>query len=461
MTTRIFPRTVSGLALVVAGVSSLLTIVVGVVIFGIVHHEIERQLDHRIELETNALLYIHRAEGFDGLVRAVTQRRVLPSAGVGYLADVADPERAMGYLVIDAAGKPVGGSVAIHIPPPGWSEFMRLQRMDGTEGVAQAMNSGLPGGGRLIVWADRAALMQIDRELMRLFLLTFGLILLVGAVAALGFGRVVKGRLGAIQGTAEAIIAGDLRRRVPLDLSGGEFDQLAQVLNRMLDRIGLLMENLKQVSSDIAHDLRTPLTRLRLGVEALTVEGDAETRTHRVETALDQIDEIERLLSGLLTLSEIESHAVRDRFVPVDLSPVILDLANAYEAALANAGLTLALDLAPATVLGDRRLLLRAFSNILENSLTHAKGADLVSIRLRCSAERIELCFVDNGPGVPSTQRQRIFDRFVQLDPARARSGHGLGLNIVSAIVDAHGGRVSVAPSDRGLTLLIDLPKAV
>ncbi len=458
MTRRAFPRTVGGLALAVAGVSSLVTILIGVVTFGVVHHEIERQLDHRIELETNALLYVHRAEGFDALVRAVNQRLAQPSAGVGYLASVANPERTMGYLVVDAAGRRQAGRLAGRMPRPGWSEFVRFRRDDGTQGVAQAMNSALPGGGRLVVLADRAVLRQIDLVILRLFLLAFGLILLVGVVAAFGFGRVVQRRLGAIQGTAEAIIAGDLRRRVPVDLSGGEFDQLAQVLNRMLDRIGGLMENLKQVSGDIAHDLRTPLTRLRLGVEALEDDSAAVARSSRVGAALAQIDEIEDLLSGLLTLSEIESQATRDRFAPLDLAAAVLEVANAYEAALASAGMAVSLDLAPATIRGDRRLLLRAFSNLVENSLVHATGADSFSIRLRCSNGRALLRFADNGPGVPLAQRRRIFDRFVQLDAARARSGHGLGLNIVAAIAKAHGGDATAPPVEQGLVVEIDLP---
>jgi signal transduction histidine kinase len=460
MALRLFPRSVGGLAMVVAGVSSVVTILVGVVTFGVVHHEIERQLDHRIELETNALLYIHRTEGFDALVRAVTLRQGGAREGVGYLAGVNNPERAMGYLVIDPAGRRRAGQLAGRVPPTGWSEFARFKRADGTSGVAQAMNSALPGGGRLVVLADRAALMQVDRVILRLFLLAFGLILLVGVVAAFGFGRVVQGRLSGIRGTAEAIIAGDLKRRVPLDLSGGEFDQLAQVLNRMLDRIGALMDNLKQVSSDIAHDLRTPLTRLRLGMEVLDEETTAAGRSRRVSAALRQIDEIEGLLSGLLTISEIESHAIRDRFAPIDLAEILLKLASAYEAALASAGMTLSLDLIPVTIQGDRRLLLRAFSNLVENSLDHAAGASLFNIRLRTFQQKVVLQFADNGPGVPVSERRRIFDRFVQLDPSRVQAGHGLGLNIVAAVMAAHNGRAIVAPSERGLTIQMEFPEA-
>lgn len=238
------PRTVRGLTLVVAGVSCLLMLLVGSTTFSMVHHEVERQLDHRIELETQSLLGTYERAGFDVLVRAVNDRDSRPARGsIGYLAGRTETQSRMGYMVIDADGKRRAGVFDAPVPKPGWSEFVRFRRPDGSSGVAQAMNVELSKGGRLVVAADRAALKDIDQALMRLFLVEIGVVIAVAVLAAFGFGRVVERRLGSIHGAAEEIMAGDLSRRMPVDGSGGEFDQLAGVLNRMLDRIEGLMGN--------------------------------------------------------------------------------------------------------------------------------------------------------------------------------------------------------------------------
>ncbi len=452
------PRTVRGLSLVVAGISCVLTLAVGVVTFSMVHHEIERQLDHRIELETQSLLATYERAGFDVLVRAVTDRDRRPARGtLGYLAGRSEAGSRMGYIVLDASGRRRAGDFQAETPPPGWSEFIRFRRPDGSSGVAQAMNAPLPGGGRLVVAADRADLLDIDRALLRVFLISAGLVAAVGVLATLGFGGVVQRRLNAIHGAAEGIMAGDMRRRMPVDGSGGEFDQLAAVLNRMLDRIEALMSNLRQVSGDIAHDIRTPLTRLRARLEDIEAETTDGARKARVEGALNEVDDLQGLLSGLLALAEIEGRSVRDRFVALDLVALVHELAEAYGPALEKAGMALSLDLESATVRGDRPLLLQALSNLMDNSLFHAGAGARIRISTRASGDSVRVVFGDDGPGVPPEDRDRIFKRFVRLDPSRTTAGHGLGLATVAAIVSAHGGDIAVTPSARGLQFEINL----
>ncbi|MFT4251223.1 MAG: ATP-binding protein [Caulobacter sp.] len=429
------------------------------VTFSMVHHEIERQLDHRIELETQSLLATYERAGFDVLVGAVKDRDRRPARGtLGYLAGRSEVGSRMGYMVFDASGKRRAGDFQAETPPPGWSEFVRFRRPDGGKGVAQAMNVALSGGGRLVVAADRADLIDIDRALLRVFLISAGLVAAVGVLATFAFGGVVQRRLNAIQGAAEGIMAGDMRRRMPVDGSGGEFDQLAVVLNRMLDRIEDLMSNLRQVSGDIAHDIRTPLTRLRARLEAIE-EGieDGEGRS-RVEGALTEVDDLHELLSGLLALAEIEGRSVRDRFGKVDLAGLVRELADAYGPALERAGMSLELELGGATLRGDRPLLLQALSNLMDNSLFHAGPGSRITISARPTEGGARLLFADDGRGVPAEDRHRIFKRFVRLDPSRTTPGHGLGLAMVAAIVSAHGGDIAVKPSDRGLAFEIMLP---
>lgn len=458
---RRLPRSIGGLALTVAGVSCVLTLAVGAITFDKVHHEIERQLDRRIELETASLLATYSRTNFDVLVSAVNDRTQPTSRRmIGYLNAASEEGNGMGYLVLDAQGRRQAGDFNGAVPPPGWSEFASFQRADGSKGVAQAMNSPLEHGGRLIVAADRGGLHKIDRSLKRLFQINFGIMIAASLLAMLLFGRVVQRRLNAIQTTAEGIMGGDLSRRMPIDGSGGEFDQLAQVLNRMLDRIGDLMGNLRQVSGDIAHDLRTPLTRLRARLE--DVEAIATTKPQRegLSGALQEVDGLQDLLSSLMALSELEGRSVRDRFGPVALEAAIRELAEAYGPAFESAGMTLDLDLEPVEVRGDQRLLQRALSNLLDNALVHAGPKAHVEVRLRQTAGRAELEVADDGPGVPPELRDRIFKRFVRLDAARSSPGHGLGLSIVSAIVAAHDGSIRVRPSERGLALVVDLPNS-
>ena len=459
MVFRRLPRTIGGLALTVAGLSCALTLAVGAITFVKVHHEIERQLDHRIELETDSLLATYGRTDFDTLVRAVEERERRPQRGtIGYLSGVSDAGNGMGYLVVDSRGRRRAGSLDAPLPRPGWSEFVHFRRQDGSRGVAQAMNSALPGGGRLVVTADRAVLHQIDGSLKRLFLLNFGLMIVIGVLAMLVFGRLVQNRLGAIHGTAEGIMAGDLSRRMPVDGSGGEFDQLSRVLNRMLDRIADLMGNLRQVSGDIAHDLRTPLTRLRARLEDAEAIATTGAQREGLLGAIHEVDGLHELLLSLMALSELEGRSVRDRFTPVDLEAAIRELAEAYAPALEAAGMTIELDLQPATVRGEQRLLQQALSNLLDNSIAHAGSGTRVSIRSRVADGHVELDVADDGRGVPAEAHERIFKRFVRLDSARSTPGHGLGLSIVSAIITAHDGNIRVRRADRGLAFVIALP---
>ncbi len=455
------PRTILGLSLVVAGVSCLLTLLVGAMTFSLVHHEIERQLDRRIELETQSLLATYRRTDFEVLVRAVDDRIALPARGtLGYLRGRAETDSRMGYLVIDADGRRRAGDFNGSIPRPGWSKFARFHRPDGSEGVAQAMNVALDHGGRLVVTADRSGLMAVGHSLIRLFLIQVGLVAAVAVLATFGFGRVVQRRLGSIQGAARQIMAGDLSRRMPIDGSGGEFDQLAHVLNQMLNRIEDLMGNLRQVSADIAHDLRTPLTRLRVRLEDAESLAVSTDQHRQIEGALQQVDDLHALLSSLLTLSEVEGRSALDRFVTVDLKPALEELAEAYRPALEAMDMRLALDIHAGVVMADRPLLLQAFSNLLDNSLAHAGAGTTVSIASHVAGDRLSITVSDDGRGAPWADRQRIFRRFVRLDPARSGPGHGLGLAMVAAILKAHGGHIEVRPSERGLALHIDLPAA-
>lgn len=345
------------------------------------------------------------------------------------------------------------------VPPRGWSEFVRFRRPDGSKSMAQAMNSDLAGGGQLIVGADRAVIRQMHRTMLKLFGVAFGLLLLLSVAATIIFGRVIQRRLKAIEASAVGIMAGDLSRRMPLDGSGGEFDRLSLILNRMLDRVQDLLDNLRQVSGDIAHDLRTPLQRVRNRLEGTARAAAGTPYQEPLEAAMQETDDLLELFASLLAISEVEGQSVRAGFVPLQLDDVVRDIVEVYQPTFEDADRTLMLFPTPLRVRGDSRLLQRVIANLLDNALLHTPPGSHVQISLAAEQDRAIILVCDDGPGIPVAEHERMFRRLTRLDASRSTPGHGLGLSMVQAIVEAHDGTVSIVPSAAtGLTLRIVLP---
>ncbi|AMK24639.1 HAMP domain-containing sensor histidine kinase [Sphingobium sp. SJ10-10] len=458
---RIMPRSIRGLSLGVAMMSGLIIALLALATYRFVHEEIECQINQRIRIEADALLAHHRHHGFAALVDLVnTLDRHATPEDVSYLEGADSKGRGMGYIVTDASGRRRAGSLVANVPPPGWSEFVPFHSPDGGPAMAQAINTPLPGGGRLVVAADRAVVDQMDLKLLALFLSAFALILAVGTAAVIGLGRLVRGRLSTIEASAEAIMAGDLSRRMPLDGSAEEFDRLAMILNGMLDRIQTLMNNLKQVSGDIAHDLRTPLNRLRGRLEEVERTSTESIQQERLTAAIREADDLLDLFSSILAISEIEGQTVRSRFKSVELHDVIEEIAEAFRPAFEQAGRSLMLAIVPMAICGDRQLIQRCLVNLLDNALAHTPPGTDVTISTEARDGQVALTIADNGPGIADGDCERIFQRFARLDHSRSTSGYGLGLNMVAAIAAAHGGNVRVVPAAVGLTVEILLPTA-
>jgi signal transduction histidine kinase len=224
----------------------------------------------------------------------------------------------------------------------------------------------------------------------------------------------------------------------------------------MLDRITQLMENLRQVSSDVAHDLRTPLLRLRNQLEQVgTVEGAARR-------AIEQGDALLALFASILRIAEIESGALTWSFVPTDISALARDMAESYAPALFDGGrvLTWTID-ADVLVVGDRTLLAQAIINLLDNAGRHTPPGTNIELVLSCDARLAFLSIADNGPGVAHADRERILQRFVRGEASRTTPGNGLGLSLVSAVAAAHGGGVAVNDNEPGFRLLLTLPRHI
>lgn len=372
--------------------------------------------------------------------------------------DVAERSRIRGhdaylYALFDAHGRRVAGRLDAAVPVAGEADITFRDPHEGSD-VARARTVALAGGYRLTVGVDAEPIERIDATILTLFGIASGVMLAVGIVGALLLGGYLRRRLGAIGVTAEAIVAGELDRRVVIGPSGDEFDQLGTAINAMLDRIAQLMENLRQVSSDVAHDLRTPLMRLRHQLEQVgTVDGAAER-------AIAQGDALLTLFAALLRIAEVEAgHGALAR-EDVDLSDLLTDVAEAYQPALEDSGHGLSWSIAPGVqVRGDRDLLGQALVNLLDNARIHTPGGTRVTIELIDVGPTAALSVSDDGPGVPEADRGRIIQRFVRGEASRTTPGNGLGLSLVNAIVAAHGGSLSINDASPGLCVSLTLPR--
>jgi signal transduction histidine kinase len=453
-----WPRTVRGLSIVVATISGLVMLLIGAATVYTSHEEIEAQIDQRIELEMEALLAFRATHSTEELARVVQARDGVTVGHSGYLADVDGAYRIMGYAVSDAHGHRLAGSLIARIPPDGWDEFLPIRRPDGTRGFAQALTRSLPDGGHIVVAGDRLSLNRTDHRIIVLILIGLGTILLTGIIGTFAFGRLVHGRLQAISDTAQAIMEGNYARRVPLDGSGSEFDRLSHILNDMLARIETLMRNLQQVSSDIAHDMRTPITRIRHQMDGLLGTEDRPASIEAIRRMIADTDALLDLFTGLLGVSEVEGFVARRRFRPVALDEVVDEIVEAYRPTFDEEDRYLSPTLMPVTVNGDEQLLKRALANILENVLAHAGPGAGVIIDLAVVNGMAELRVADDGIGIAYGAEKLIFERLTRLDPSRGRPGHGLGLAMVRAIALAHRGTAEVDPIGRGLTLVLRFP---
>lgn len=422
-----------GLVAAVALGFALATLVIGAVAFETTHEALELQLDHRIAIETQALID-EGQDGHEGVAAAIRRREAASSTA------------SLGYRLVDAQNKPIAGSLDTTVPPtPGYVELLPY-KAGGEERIAQSLTTVLPGEYRLLVAADRAAIEEMDIRIIQLFLGSFGAMLLLGIAAAWLVGIVTRRRLARIDQTAAAIIAGDLSRRVPLAGSGDEFDGVATTLNRMLDRIVGLMENLRQVSSDVAHDLRTPLTRLQNRLDEALRERNPELQREAIEAAASEAGELLEVFSALLRIAEVEGMAARAHFQTVDLSAVVADVAEAFRPAMESSGHQLKTSIAPGvTMPGDRRLLQQMLTNLLDNAAQHTPQGTSVRIDLVQADDRIRLSITDDGPGVGDDEAPELFNRFARVDRSRSTPGHGLGLAMVAAIVAAHSGKAAIA----------------
>jgi signal transduction histidine kinase len=437
------------IAFTYSGVFALATIALGMFVYFTANAAFERQLDARIEAESNELVADYRAEGPGELRTTIATR------------EGGNVKNRLGYAVFDANGSRVAGALATPKPALGWR---RIQFLDARGGAnrARALAVDLPDGTRLVVAADSDALEQIGRTILTLFAIAFCVVIAMGIAGALILGGYLHEKVGRIAMTAEAIISGDLLQRMSIGPRDDEFDHLSRTLNRMLDRIAGLLDNLRQVSGDIAHDLRTPLTRLRNHLErALGGPEDASAQRAALLAAIERTDEVLALFAAILRISEIEGGGVRRSFARVDLTELVTELCEMHVPAIEDGGRRFSWSVQPGIAIeGDRELLAQAFINLVDNAQVHTPAAASIDVRLTREGGAVKLAVSDNGPGVPPADREQIVKRFTRLETNRSSPGHGLGLNMVAAIASVHRARLLFEDNAPGLIATLIFPAA-
>ena len=368
------------------------------------------------------------------------------------------------YLLVAPDGRKIVGNIS------GWTIGMasldsltdlKVVR-DGRPSLSRLLPRLLPDGSILVVGRDMQDRREIEQLVWRALLAGGAVAVPLAIGGALLFRRQLEHRVGAIRRTALEIEAGDLSRRIPVSAVDDEFARLNRDINQMLDRIEHLMDGIRHVSNAIAHDLRTPLARIRSRLEEAL--RPAESMTELAGTArfaIQQIDELIKMLDKLLQIAEAESGARRQSFTPVRLALVLGDVVELYDATAEAEGITLVNETEDDPVtFGDKNLLTSAIANLIDNALKYAGAGATVRIRTTKERDTVSVVVRDDGPGIPEAERSRVVDRFYRLDQSRSLPGNGLGLSIVTAIASLHSGKLYLEDAVPGLVARLVLPRS-
>ncbi len=458
--TKLFRTTTFRLSLTYFALFSAAAIVAIVYLYWNTTVLLSRQLNQTIDAELKGLAEQYRAGGRDQLVRIVAQRSRTPGNSL--------------YLVADGNEKQLAGNLSA-VSPQLWDsvgpvEFFYSRPAPGgmEQRLAFANVFRLPGGDRLIVGRDIEDRRELSRLIRSTMLWGLGVMALVGLGGGYWVSRRLLARIDDLSDTTRTIMAGDLSRRLPVSGSGDELDRLAESLNSMLGRIEQLMAGMREVSDNIAHDLKTPLNRLRNRVEeALREPSDVVSYRDALERTIEEADGLIKTFNALLSIARLEAGTGGDDRDSLDLSALVSDAAELYEPVAEERGTALEVDLeGKIPVRGNRQLLGQAIANLIDNALKYglvpasqANGHASEVIVRTCSHDGVaEVAVCDRGPGVPESERERVLSRFVRLEASRSEPGSGLGLSLVAAVARLHGGSLRLEDNDPGLRVVFSLP---
>ncbi|HEX4569772.1 MAG TPA: HAMP domain-containing sensor histidine kinase [Dongiaceae bacterium] len=461
--TRFLRTTTFRLALVYAAVFSLSVIL----LFGFVYWTasvlVDRQRQQAIIADINDLKDEFSTLGLPGLLDSVMDRSRPDRVGNGV------------YLLADPHFQPMAGNLAAWPSSPSsvgrWLNFpieaRRFNDAKDTHAIAEALEVALPGGYHLLVGQNTMPQRRMQVAIIEALVWSLAAMVCLGLAGGLLLSRNMIRRIELINRSAERIMRGEVKHRIPVSQANDEFDRLSENLNRMLEEIERLVGGIRAVTDNIAHDLRSPLTRLKNRLEmALAESGGPGERRAAIERAIQETDQLLATFAALLSIADAESGARRGDMAPVDLGEVASDVVELYQPVAEEHGLTLNVSgRGIATVQGNRQLLLQAVANLIDNAVKYSAGGSRIQVEVAAQPVGASISVADYGPGIPAAERGHVLERFVRLDASRTTPGSGLGLSLVAAIARQHGASLELTDTQAGasrpgLTAILRFPSA-
>ncbi len=441
------PTSAFRLALGLAGLFTLFALLTGAILWIGTAHEAGAEQRRAIRADARDLVVLSYQRGLDALSTEIEERIIL-GAGLSRW-----------YALYAANGIQLAGNLEHRPTRSGWSHLrftpratrrapMPVPRELVLYTVRTAQN------GWLVVARDTYYLDHVRRVAGRIFALSLLFIVAISLLAGSLVGRRLSRRVRAMSAAAEAISAGQLDQRMPRRGNGDELDLIAATINGMLDRIAALLADVRRVGADIAHDLRTPLTRLRQRLESLQRRPprDAQALDQSLERALGDIDELLNVFQALLRIARVDAGEMRADFTVLALDALLRDLHDTYAAVAENEGRRLELELGcRASVPGDRELLVQALVNLVENAIRHTPPGTSITLGLHRRGATTCIEVRDDGPGIPADQRERVLEPFLRLESSRHTEGSGLGLSLVRSVARLHGAALLLDDAGPGL----------
>jgi signal transduction histidine kinase len=452
---RFYRTTTFRLALLYAGLFSLSVVALFALVYWIAETIDRRDREQVIENDLQELIVVRQCAVLSVLVDVLLER-TRPAAGGGL------------YLLADRNFAPIAGNIRawpVDAESTGpWLRFklLREELGDPEPHWAEAKFVNFDDGFHLLVGRNTQS--QFQSAIANAFVASLALMIILGTVVGFLMSRTVLRRIDAINDAADRIMQGEFKHRMPMRGSDDEFDRLAQNLNAMLEEIERLMGSIRAATNNIAHDLRSPLNRLRNRLEAMHRQLPEPARQQEeLEHAIGDIDGLLQTFNALLSIADAEAGAGRGNLVPVDLEALTHDVAELYGALVEDHGLKFESSIrGPAIVTGNRQLLFQAIGNLVDNAAKYGASGGVVSLELQPAVDGIGAAVIvgDRGPGIPETDRDRVLERFVRLDASRTSPGNGLGLSLVAAIARLHSAGLSLGDNKPGLKVTLQFKPA-
>jgi signal transduction histidine kinase len=448
-------RTAIRLAFAYSSLFVIAVLLVFALLYVSLTHSLTNRIRDRVIQARDAMIRVDREQGFGDLTSVVQSEA----------ASVRDADNI--FLLLDKTGEVIAGNIRKTPRFAGWrildrAQFPAISDIGEPEDRFYAIWTTVSQGDLLVGGSDRV-ITEMSGTLQSALIWGLGLAIVVPALLGAHLARRAQRKIDALVSTLTGVAGGKISLRVPLHEPSDDLDHVALQINQTLDQLQTLIQNVNQTSSDIAHDLKHPIGRLRQKLDDARVNaGSVKEFRDVIREALAEIDIIVETFEALLRITQIEAGAGKNRFAPLDLNGLLCHVADVYGAVIEDEGYRFETAIFPETqamIFGDRELLTQLFANLIENAIRHTPKDTLISLRLWVDEETVTARLADTGPGIPEDERDKVFQRLYRLEKSRSTPGNGLGLSLVAAIAQLHNARVELSGNNPGLCVTVSFPR--